>query len=173
MTPLSGFWLVLFICGLAVRTVYEFLKSRKLVNTENKLLFGVIFTAMCLLWVGWFNLYLSGQALLPPLTVGFFIGQGIVLAGIVLFLVALVQLKGLENIRELVTNGLFSRLRHPMYTGFIAWIAGGMMVDATPLTFIPGMAGIASIVYWRSVEEKKLVESFGERYVEYRKRTWF
>ncbi len=36
----------------------------------------------------------------------------------------MIQLKGLENINHLVTTGLFSKIRHPMYDGFILWILG-------------------------------------------------
>jgi methanethiol S-methyltransferase len=78
-----------------------------------------------------------------------------------------------ENIDHLVTNGLFSKLRHPMYTGFMLWILGWAIFWGAMLSLLIGILCIANILFWRSLEEKKLVSVYGEAYKEYRLGTWF
>ncbi len=52
------------------------------------------------------------------------IGLGVAAAGAVLAIGGVLQLRGLENIDHLATTGPYSRLRHPMYAGFVLWIGG-------------------------------------------------
>lgn len=47
---------------------------------------------------------------------------GLTALALVLAIGGLVQLRGLENIDHLVTTGLYSRIRHPMYVGFILFL---------------------------------------------------
>jgi protein-S-isoprenylcysteine O-methyltransferase Ste14 len=75
----------------------------------------------------------------------------------------------------LVTKGIFSHVRHPLYLGSaLAYLA-----------FAIGTISIASIIVWviifaaynamANYEEKKLEEKFGEEYLEYKKEVskWF
>jgi protein-S-isoprenylcysteine O-methyltransferase Ste14 len=82
-------------------------------------------------------------------------------------------LKGVENINHLVTTGLFSRIRHPMYAGFILWIFGWAIYHGALLSIIVGFMGIGNILYWRRLEEAELELRYGENYRRYRKETWF
>jgi protein-S-isoprenylcysteine O-methyltransferase Ste14 len=41
------------------------------------------------------------------------------------------------------------------------------------INLIAGLLGIASILWWRSLEEEKLIAEYLEEYKEYRKSTWF
>lgn len=40
-------------------------------------------------------------------------------------------------------------------------------------SLIVGLVAIINILYWRKLEEDELESSYGETYLEYRKRTWF
>lgn len=70
---------------------------------------------------------------------------------------------------ELVTHGIYRYVRHPQYSGFSLMIVGFLIQWPTIITMI--MAPILLIMYTKLAkkEEKKMVEFFGEKYVEYRK----
>ncbi|KAF8138429.1 Isoprenylcysteine carboxyl methyltransferase family-domain-containing protein [Boletus edulis] len=78
-----------------------------------------------------------------------------------------------KDSHQLVTDGVW--FRHPSYAGFFYWALGTQMVLQNPVSFI----GFA-IVLWRffyrrtRVEEKALVQFFGNDYEFYRRRvgTW-
>jgi protein-S-isoprenylcysteine O-methyltransferase Ste14 len=171
----SSFWIFsgLFLFGLAVRAAYESLKRSGAVDPKSKVLFSLVFTAMCLMWASWFNM-----APLDPLPVTLpailrWTGLGLVIAGLVLAVTGLVQLRGMENIDHLVTGGLFARIRHPVYTGFILWIAGWALYHGALASLLIGLVGIGNILYWQRLEEADLRSRYGADYLEYRSRTWF
>ena len=152
---------------------YELFKKAGKVDPKNKLIFGVVFAAMILMLLSW--PFLSP---LDPLPVGLpgavrWAGLAALATGLGLALGGLVQLKGVENIDHLVTGGLYSRLRHPMYTGFVLWIIGWVIFHGAAASLIAGVVCIANILYWRQLEEHKLASLFGEDYRRYRKGTWF
>jgi protein-S-isoprenylcysteine O-methyltransferase Ste14 len=112
-------FLTLFIISLAIRTGYELFKKAGKANPESKLLFIIILVTMIILWMSWFEMCPLDplKLILSPWLVYF--GFGLFILGWVLALAALFQLRGVENIDHLVTTGLFSLIRHPIYTGFI------------------------------------------------------
>ena len=101
------------------------------------------------------------------------IGLALSVCGAALFLGALMQLRALENTKVLVTTGLFSRIRHPVYLGFILWYVGWPLYHGAVLSLGLGWLGIISTLWWRTVEEKHLVVQFGDAYRQYTQRTWF
>ncbi|KAI9767919.1 MAG: hypothetical protein M1840_005412 [Geoglossum simile] len=74
---------------------------------------------------------------------------------------------------ELVTDGIYARLRHPSYFGFFWWGLGTQLLLGNALCFIG-----YSLVLWRffrgriRVEEKYLTSFFGKQYEDYRSSTW-
>jgi len=42
--------------GLMVRTIFEQLKKNGRVNPKSKIIFAIVFFAMCLMWASWFNM---------------------------------------------------------------------------------------------------------------------
>lgn len=163
----------LYLTGLAIRTGYEMLKKAGRVNPKSVPLFIFVFLVMCLLWVSWFGMCPQDPLPLPLPGPVRWIGFGIFLAGLILAVGALIQLKGVENIDHLVTTGLFARLRHPMYLGFIFWIIGWAIYHGAGASLVAGLVGIVNIIYWRHLEEKHLERTYGERYIAYRSRSWF
>lgn len=163
----------LYIIGLVIRAFYEHFKKKGRIDPHNKLTFLVVFCAMCLLWASWFNMCPLDPYRLPmPLAVKW-IGFGVFAVGLVFAIGALLQLKGVENIDRLVTTGLFSKFRHPMYTGFILWILGWAVYHGAILSLLLGCIAIHSILYWKRSEEHVLESVYGNAYLEYRKETWF
>ena len=166
-------FLGLYLGSLIVRTCYELLKRAGKVNPKSTIVFAMIFAVMCLMWVSWCSMgpFDSWRLALPSIVR--WIGLSVVIIGMGLAVGALVQLRGLENIDHLVTAGLFSKLRHPMYTGFILWILGWAIFHGSVVSLVVGLVGIGNILYWRRLEDDDLEEWYGESYREYRQRTWF
>ena len=166
-------FLSLYLGCLIARTCYELLKKTGKVNPKSTIVFAMIFAVMCLMWISWFNMgWLDSWRLALPNIVRW-IGLAVVIVGMGLAVGAFAQLKGLENINHLVTTGLFSKLRHPMYTGFILWILGWAIFHGAVISLGVGFIGIGNILYWRQLEDENLEKLYGEVYKEYRQRTWF
>jgi protein-S-isoprenylcysteine O-methyltransferase Ste14 len=164
---------VLFLSSLAVRVFYELLKEARRIDPENKVVFAGIFSVMMILWVSWFSLPETDPVPLGlPETVRW-AGVAVFAIGTILAVGALVQLRGVENIDRLVTTGLFSRIRHPMYLGFICWFLGWSIAHAAGASVALGLIGVASVLWWRSLEERRLEAQFGDKYRQYRRTTWF
>ncbi|KAH0490576.1 hypothetical protein TgHK011_002038 [Trichoderma gracile] len=71
----------------------------------------------------------------------------------------------------LVTTGIYGWLRHPSYFGFFWWGLGTQLVLGNVVCFIAYTAVLYTFFRGRiEIEEHKLVEFFGEDYVNYRKR---
>ncbi|RVD85652.1 uncharacterized protein DFL_003965 [Arthrobotrys flagrans] len=74
---------------------------------------------------------------------------------------------------RLVTTGVYKWFRHPSYLGFWLWGLGTQVMMGNPVSFV----GYA-VVLWRFFrgriyyEERYLVKFFGQRYIDYRNRTW-
>ena len=170
----STFLLVAGLCliGLAIRSGYELLKKAGKVDTKNRAIFAVVFVAMCLMLASWPVMCPLDpwRIALPGIARGF--GLGLVTVALALAVGGLVQLRGLENIDHLVTTGLFTRIRHPMYSGFILWIVGWVVCYGAGASFVVGVVCIGNILYWRRLEEGTLAAQYGEDYRAYRSQTW-
>ena len=86
---------------------------------------------------------------------------------------SVIQLRGVENINRLVTTGLYAKVRHPFYLGFLFLMLGAVVYYGALLSLLPGLLGVAVILYWQRLEEEALEAQHGEAYREYRKQTWF
>ena len=71
--------------------------------------------------------------------------------------------------KEVITSGLYSRMRHPQYTGAILSHIGITVLLSSfySLLVTPLVIVINYILCWK--EEKELVKEFGEEYVQYQK----
>lgn len=163
----------LCLIGLTIRTSYELLKKAGRLGSKNKVIFVLVFVAMCLMLASWPVMCpLDPWRIACPGTV-VWIGRGVVTAALALTIGGLAQLRGLENIDHLVTTGLFSRLRHPMYAGFVLWIVGWVVCYGAVASLAVGFVCIGNILTWRHLEEGALESRYGEDYRVYRQGTWF
>lgn len=101
------------------------------------------------------------------------VGLALLSGGVALAVAGLIQLRGLENIDHLVTSGLFSKLRHPMCTGFILWILGWVIHYGAVMSLLVAILCVGTILHWRHLEESSLATLYGDAYRNYRKATWF
>ncbi|MGQ9801380.1 MAG: methyltransferase family protein [Candidatus Saccharicenans sp.] len=107
------------------------------------------------------------------------IGTLVLLAGVIIRFVSVLTLGkhfardlGVYREKELVTTGLYSRVRHPSYTGeIISFLGVGLVFQHFPASLFITIFPAAAFIYRALVEEKMLLEEFGSEYEEYRKKT--
>lgn len=170
----NQFYLFVVVCITThvIRTIYEILKHKKVIRA-TKLSFVIVFTNMLLLWASWFGLCTGdpNSFVLP----GAIRTAGIILvvAGIIVFITALLTIKALESYEgDLITHSIYSKIRHPMYLAFILWLVGMPLYSGGFTVFALVVVFIANVLYWRYLEERELVSRF-PGYLEYKKKTIF
>jgi protein-S-isoprenylcysteine O-methyltransferase Ste14 len=105
------------------------------------------------------------------------IGAGMIVAGFAFWTVAHVQLgasfTASAQARKLVTRGLYSRIRNPIYVFGSIGIAGIFLFLQMPWLLLVFLALIPMQIFRARNEARVLENAFGEDYREYRKKTWF
>jgi protein-S-isoprenylcysteine O-methyltransferase Ste14 len=71
----------------------------------------------------------------------------------------------------LQTGGPYAVTRHPIYTGMLAMAAGSVLLDGRLRILLVGAVFLGYVLLKIRVEERLMVETFGERYRGYRRRT--
>ena len=95
------------------------------------------------------------------------------LTGFVMFILSTIAKKGFHESEHLVTEGIYSRVRNPMYLGTILIHIGFPIAAKSLLTLISAVIWIPLILVWKYVEGKQLERKFGQEYLEYKKQTFF
>ena len=163
---------VLYVLGLSIRDAYELLKRGGRVNTSDARVFAFVFSSMIIMWLSWFAVGALSPARLTVPSVVRWAGLGVVVLGTALSVAGMWQLGGVENIDHLVTTGLFSKFRHPMYLGFLLWIVGWSAFTGAVVSLLLAPFGVASVLWWRHLEESELAARYGSEYAEYQAVTW-
>jgi protein-S-isoprenylcysteine O-methyltransferase Ste14 len=165
---------LVFLCLIThiIRSTYEILKHKKILET-NKLTFVIIFFNMAVLWISWFVLCSVDVFRISFPDIVRYFGLSLFFIGIIIFITALLTIKTLENYDgDLITKGVYSRIRHPMYLGFILWSIGFPVYYGAIFSFFISFLFIANILFWRYLEEIELEKRFLD-YKEYKKKTLF
>lgn len=75
--------------------------------------------------------------------------------------------------RELITTGIYSRIRNPIYVSGLVMLAGIFLIVRKPwLWLLLPLLALIQMIRARQ-EARVLEENFGDAYREYRARTWF
>jgi len=73
--------------------------------------------------------------------------------------------------RHLVTQGIYRCIRHPMYTSFFAYLAASFLFTANWLIGVLGLVYSFLILERVGHEERMMLDTFGEEYRQYTRRT--
>jgi protein-S-isoprenylcysteine O-methyltransferase Ste14 len=73
----------------------------------------------------------------------------------------------------LVTSGLYSRIRNPIYVSGALLILGIVIWTGRPLLLLFFAVLIPMQVYRSRKESEALEAKFGAEYIEYKRKTWF
>ncbi len=126
------------------------------------------------LGVAWFAPKHFGFGMRPLVYVGFTVG----LSGVALWIVAMIHLgKSLAVLpggERLVTQGVYRYLRHPVYLGIDMTLFGLFLTVGSTVGMIYFFVVVLPLNIIRSrLEEKALLQKFGDQYQTYRQQTWF
>jgi protein-S-isoprenylcysteine O-methyltransferase Ste14 len=129
--------------------------------------------ALVIVFAVFFAMHASGLPWTTPRIAGF----AIAVPSFLLFVLARMQLGQAFSVRAkattLVTTGLYSRIRNPIYVFGGLMIAGVIIWTNKPWLLLCFVVLIPLQVYRSRKEEKVLAEKFGDAYQEYRQKTWF
>lgn len=93
--------------------------------------------------------------------------------GLVINLLSLLALKRgfggeIEPVTELVTGGIYARLRHPMYVSFaITMLALDLLLRSALGILFTLVAFLPSMIWWARLEEQALAQHFGQAWKDY------
>ena len=104
-------------------------------------------------------------------------GMAIAIPAFVLLLIARVQLGRSFSVQAkattLVTTGIYSRIRNPVYIFSALSLAGLILWAQRPWLFLFFAVLVPMQIARSRREAQVLTEKFGDAYLEYRRRTWF
>ena len=75
-----------------------------------------------------------------------------------------------EERSELITSGIRSRIRHPIYTGTILIVIGFWVFRPTLTHLTSVLCIFIYMVIGIMLEEKKLIRAYGDEYIKYREK---
>lgn len=74
---------------------------------------------------------------------------------------------------SLVTNGIYEKLRHPMYSSFWLWAISQAFLLPNWIAGFSGIVGFGILFFMRvGQEERMMLDTFGDEYRNYMKRTY-
>lgn len=76
-----------------------------------------------------------------------------------------------QKLHKLATNGIYTYIRHPQYTGFISIILGFLLQWPTLITLIMAPILIVRYISLAREEEKEMIKEFGSAYIVYMHKT--
>jgi len=170
------FWIAVFFIGLSLQGIPELFrkneKAYKIMGTWIRNLGILIFIVPIMLAP------FDAQPRVEGILGCSFRIVGIILAALGTVLIAisskhLLKVAGPEQIpRELITNGVYSKVRNPIYTGVVLLTMGWSLVWRAIYSFfiITGMVILILLALIKFVEEPMLARLFGDEFLEYRKR---
>ena len=135
---------------------------------------GPIYAVSCLLLTA-FGLFLKKKGLLdsgelPALKqVAMFIGCLLIFIGIIVWIYAVIIQRISREISSgnLVTTGIYSIVRNPIYFAFLCVCTGVLITHNLFLLISPLVSYIFLTILMKQTEEKWLLEKFGTEYAEY------
>ncbi len=163
------FFSACFVCYI-LRTSHHILENRGKSFFQSRKSSFLISISMFFLWFSWF-----AMSFYDPINTNLFwikyLGLIIFVIGSTFIILSHLRIKGHES-EKLITTGIYSKIRHPMYLGFILWIIGFPLLMQSIVTFASAILWIPQILYWKISEEKSLKKKY-KKYLEYKKKTWF
>ncbi len=139
-------------------------------------LYGIVWVTLCLVLVNWFSPDIMGDRIIPE-GIGFTIaGLLITVAGLAFAIWARVHLgknwSGMPAIREehtITRTGPYRFVRHPIYSGLILALTGTAIGTGYFWIFCCVLLIFGLFVIKFRLEEKFLLDEFGEEYARYKR----
>lgn len=81
-------------------------------------------------------------------------------------------LVAIQSGHELVTDGLYRRIRHPSYLGMIILLVGWALCFRSAIGLAMAALTVVILIARMDAEERLLASQFGDAYAAYKARTW-
>ncbi len=122
--------------------------------------------------------FIRDPSLIQPVL--FILGIALALGGIIIAAKAsqVISVSTVADMRtdrtpELITEGLYAKIRHPLYLATVMGFAAIALVYPFPIVITFALCMIAYTLIGAFFEERKLIIQYGEAYLEYRKHVGF
>jgi protein-S-isoprenylcysteine O-methyltransferase Ste14 len=122
--------------------------------------------------------FITQPTLIQPLLFVLGILSGLV--GVVLSMMAsrVISVSTVADMRtdrkaELITDGIYSRIRHPLYLATVLVFLALALIYPFPVVIIFSLSMIGYTMIGAYFEERKLVKHYGDEYLEYKKNAGF
>ncbi len=149
------------------------LKYSSAPNTEYKRKISVLFSLiMFFMWSSWGFMSFSDPVKINLWAGIQYFGLVMFVMGVVFFAIAEKTKSGVTDKGLLVTRGIYSKIRHPMYLGQLLMAVGLPVFAEGLVTLCLSIVWITQLIFWKLLEERQLLEKYPE-YQNYKKRTWF
>ena len=171
------FSLVFLLSELALMLVKRSGRRKTKTGGDRKSLLLFWITIPLSLTLGFFFAdYHKGGLAHPALA---FSGFAVCVTGVVIRWISIFQLDreftvdvAISHGHVLKTSGIYKWIRHPAYLGLLLIVSGlAMVMNTLPSVLIVIIPIFIAIIYRIEVEEKALLNEFGEQYKEYSKKT--
>ncbi len=91
------------------------------------------------------------------------------IAGLLIAYKGLIEIKpNLLKAGEVYKKGLYSRVRHPVYSGLIIALIGLSLFVYSLIFLVYSVVAVLMLIWLASYEEKHLIRRFGKKYLKYR-----
>jgi protein-S-isoprenylcysteine O-methyltransferase Ste14 len=113
----------------------------------------------------------------PPWPAYRLVGLALAIFGIVFLTIARINLGDSFSVtpqaRQLVTSGVYSKIRHPVYVFSSFAVAGLFLYIRLPWLCLLVVPLLIMQISRARAEERVLTEKFGDAYTQYKETTWF
>ena len=171
---LITFWVLYFVLHSSLATF----KAKELLSLKtntHRILYNILSIIGLLAILFWMAIQ-DVHYFWMQTTVSKFIGLSIATFGILVLkkafkLYSTKQFLGLEPSKEqkLIREGILNTVRHPIYTGTIFLTIGYFIFSPHDLNLISALCLIFYICIGIQLEERKLIQLFGNQYLDYKK----
>jgi protein-S-isoprenylcysteine O-methyltransferase Ste14 len=178
ITEVSNANLILIIAGAILCLVSYILRLAAHISNYKKGVDVFHFHALLIFtflgYLGW-GYWCGNDPVKMNIPFSFSVPLGAALAGIgfALFLYSEIKKHGVGQEEELVTMGIYSKIRHPMYIGLVLLHIGFPFIFKSFIACLSVIIWASFIALWTRFEEKNLERRFGRKYLEYKRQTWF
>ncbi|MBC7074025.1 isoprenylcysteine carboxylmethyltransferase family protein [Candidatus Parcubacteria bacterium] len=165
------FFFILFVIGVILLRFSLFEGPRVFFGT-----FGILGTLAIFLASFFMPLPFVEQLRLElPRWFSLFFGIIFLVAGLIVILLSIISLKikvatSLEKLSKIVSGGIYSFLRHPLYSGLLLAYLGWALIFNSILTLLCFPIAFLLLLILSFLEEKDLLRIYGPLYREYQKK---
>ncbi|MFX1262312.1 MAG: methyltransferase family protein [Promethearchaeota archaeon] len=180
-------FLGVMIFGLQHSGVSAFRIKNRIIDRWGKEGYARLFTTTSILSIlvafltmnywDWFYFIIDPSLVNLPLfiTGAFLVAFGLVVTTMASRVISVSTVADMRTDREpeLVTGGIYSRTRHPLYLATIVLLLGAAAIYPFDRVIVFSLVLSTYVLIGAYLEERKLVAVYGQRYLEYRKKAGF